>query len=229
MFIIFFSSFLSPLSKIMAVPTESTTSPAEHDVMIDPTTGKTVPMKNGKPCRVCVDFKTWSRLEKQKAKTDSAKNGDKATADTVKPTTTAATAATATAAATKDNNDMEEVTDEWRKHNCPPDVETLGNATWTLLHTTAAYYPEKPAPSQRESMKTFIESFAQHYPCWFCKNDFQQAMMIEPVQVESRERLSQWLCRRHNEVNIKLNKPVFDCTKVFERWLNGPPDGKCDQ
>ncbi|CAO3587970.1 unnamed protein product [Absidia cylindrospora] len=54
-------------------------------------------------------------------------------------------------------------------------------------------------------------------------------MAIEPVQVESREKLSQWLCRRHNEVNVKLNKPVFDCSKVFEQWLNGPPNGKCDQ
>lgn len=63
----------------------------------------------------------------------------------------------------------------------------------------------------------------------FIQNDFQQAMAKEPVQVDSKEKLSQWLCRRHNEVNVKLNKPVFDCTKVFERWLNGPPGGKCDQ
>ncbi|GAV98642.1 mitochondrial FAD-linked sulfhydryl oxidase ERV1 [Lentinula edodes] len=25
--------------------------------------------------------------------------------------------------------------------NCPPDSEELGHATWTFLHTTAAYYP----------------------------------------------------------------------------------------
>ncbi|KAI8343225.1 ERV/ALR sulfhydryl oxidase domain-containing protein [Chlamydoabsidia padenii] len=189
----------------MTVPTDT----PEQEVMIDPTTGKTIPMKNGKPCRTCVDFKTWSRLEKQKNKAEAQKT-----------TTTQETPVTPTT--------QEPVTEEWRKQNCPPDVEALGNATWTLLHTTAAYYPEKPAPSQRESMKAFIESFAQHYPCWFCKNDFQQAMANEPVQVESREKLSQWLCRRHNEVNVKLNKPVFDCTKVFERWLNGPPNGKCD-
>lgn len=147
----------------MVVPTDAP-SPAEQEVMIDPSTGKTIPMKNGKPCRSCIDFKTWSRLEKQKNKADGQKSKDTTS------TTAAATGATATAAATAamDGKD-ESVTDEWRKHNCPPDVETLGNATWTLLHTTAAYYPEKPAPSQRESMKTFIESFAQHYPCWFCK------------------------------------------------------------
>ncbi|ORX55816.1 FAD-linked sulfhydryl oxidase ALR [Hesseltinella vesiculosa] len=185
-------------------------------------------MTNGKPCRVCTDFKSWSRLEKQKGKQES--HHDKSTSSgesTTATATAAASAATAAASVTVANKDVS-TSEEWRKNNCPADVETLGRATWTLLHTTAAYYPEKPAPSQRDSMKRFIESFAEHYPCWFCKNDFQQAMAQEPVQVESRERLSQWLCRRHNEVNVKLNKPEFDCTKVFERWLNGPPDGKCD-
>jgi FAD-linked sulfhydryl oxidase len=155
----------------MVVPTDAP-SPVEQEVMIDPTTGQTIPMKNGKPCRTCVDFKTWSRLEKQKNKADGQKSKvATATATTTTPAPAApAAGATATETTTPAADGKDEpVTDEWRKHNCPPDVETLGNATWTLLHTTAAYYPEKPAPSQRESMKSFIESFAQHYPCWFCK------------------------------------------------------------
>jgi FAD-linked sulfhydryl oxidase len=53
-------------------------------------------------------------------------------------------------------------------------------------------------------------------------------MEAEPVDVTNRDTLSQWLCRRHNEVNVKLGKKPFDCTKVFERWLSGPPDGRCD-
>ncbi|KAI8391043.1 ERV/ALR sulfhydryl oxidase domain-containing protein [Radiomyces spectabilis] len=207
----------------------------KHSTMVDPETGKTIPMKDGKPCRVCVDFKTWSKLEKQKAhkegkeKHDSTTSKD-TTAGTVAAGATAAAAATAAGSGTaNDKADSQQLTnDEWRKQNCPPDVETLGNATWTLLHTMAAYYPEKPEPKEKQSMKSFMSSFAEHYPCWFCKNDFQKAMQNEPVDVESRESLSQWLCRRHNEVNQKLNKPKFDCSKVFERWLNGPPDGRCD-
>ncbi|CAO3627306.1 unnamed protein product [Cunninghamella echinulata] len=152
----------------MAVSTEEHQgSRAEYEIMIDPVTGKTVPMKDGKPCRVCNDFKTWSRIEKQKGKAESATKAD---STTTKGTETK----TATQQETQQTSDIKEkekeaVTDEWRRKNCPPDVEVLGNATWTLLHTTAAYYPDRPTPSQKESMKTFIESFAQHYPCWFCK------------------------------------------------------------
>ncbi|KAI8393612.1 sulfhydryl oxidase [Radiomyces spectabilis] len=110
----------------------------------------------------------------------------------------------------------------WQKRNCPADVETLGNAAWTLLHTAAAYYPDRPAPSQMESMRTFITTFADNYPCWYCKDDFKKAMEKEPVRVGSRKKLSEWLCRRHNEVNEKLGKPAFDCTQVFKKWVENP-------
>ena len=39
---------------------------------------------------------------------------------------------------------------------------------------------------------------------------------------------SQWLCRLHNDVNKKLGKPIFDCSKVNERWRDGWKDGSCD-
>jgi FAD-linked sulfhydryl oxidase len=122
---------------------------AEEKVYVDPETGKQIPMKDGKPCRVCVDFKTWSKVGKKKEQ--------QSTQDTTKP------------AAAKVEDKKTETTEEWKAKNCPADVATLGRHTWTLLHTMAAYYPEKPAPTQKESMKTFFESFSEHYPCWFCK------------------------------------------------------------
>ncbi|CAM0137909.1 Flavin-linked sulfhydryl oxidase of the mitochondrial IMS [Umbelopsis sp. WA50703] len=191
-------------------------------IYIDPVTGQKIPMKDGKPCRTCIDMKTWKRLGKAAAAKDAAE--DK------KPSENAKEAAIKSAAETNTTttNVPLEADNDWRRKNCPPDVEALGSSTWTLLHTMAAYYPERPAPSQMDSMKMFFEGFAQHYPCWFCKDDFQKSVAANPIQVGSRKKLSQWLCDRHNEVNEKLGKPKFDCTKVFQRWLEGPPDGKCD-
>ncbi|KAG2133776.1 hypothetical protein DEU56DRAFT_871932 [Suillus clintonianus] len=39
---------------------------------------------------------------------------------------------------------------------------------------------------------------------------------------------TRWFCERHNEVNGKLGKQMFDCAKVDERWKDGPPDGSRD-
>ncbi|KAI7900582.1 ERV/ALR sulfhydryl oxidase domain-containing protein [Cokeromyces recurvatus] len=118
----------------------------EEKVYIDPETGNPIPMKDGKPCRVCVDFKTWAKLGKSK-KEENSSNETKKEAKRI----------------------LSKEEEEWRRENCPADVKTLGRHTWTLLHTMAAYYPEKPSSQQQESMKTFFESFSEHYPCWFCK------------------------------------------------------------
>lgn len=147
-------------------------------IYIDPVTGQKIPMKDGKPCRTCVDMKTWKRLGKAAAKIPESQKETNSDAKRASASASAASAAAATsaaaaasAAATTGENNVPAPSDdpEWRRKNCPPDVEALGSSTWTLLHTMAAYYPERPAPSQMESMKMFFQGFAQHYPCWFCK------------------------------------------------------------
>ena len=49
-----------------------------------------------------------------------------------------------------------------------------------------------------------------------------------PPQLKSRYDLSKWFCEQHNIVNRKLDKPEFDCSKVFERWKDGWKDGSCE-
>ncbi|KAH9984427.1 ERV/ALR sulfhydryl oxidase domain-containing protein [Russula vinacea] len=111
---------------------------------------------------------------------------------------------------------------------CPPDVESLGRATWTFLHTTAAYYPETPTPTQRAHMLQLLHALPQLYPCSHCADDLGARMQRRPPDVRSRTALAAWLCATHNEVNAELGKPAFDCGRVDERWRDGPSDGSCD-
>ena len=114
--------------------------------------------------------------------------------------------------------------------DCPPDVEQLGRSSWTLLHSIAATYPEKPSIQQQQDASTFISSFSRLYPCHWCATDFQSWMKTAggAPKVSSRQEFSQWLCESHNEVNKKLGKSVFDCSKWEERWRTGWKDGRCD-
>ncbi|CAG8685554.1 11068_t:CDS:2, partial [Acaulospora colombiana] len=108
---------------------------------------------------------------------------------------------------------------------CPPDSEQLGRSTWTFLHTAAAYYPEKPTPQHRRSMLSLLTSLPILYPCSYCAEHLGGEMEKNPPDVSSREKLSQWLCNVHNEVNERLGKEKFDCSRVLERWKDGPADG----
>lgn len=111
---------------------------------------------------------------------------------------------------------------------CPLMRDDLGRASWSLLHTMAAYYPQKPRDDEKRSMNEFIHSFAQHFPCPECRADFQDEIQKSPPDVSDRFRLSNWMCEQHNIVNRKLGKDQFDCQRVLERWRYGPTDGRCD-
>ncbi|KAH9006711.1 ERV/ALR sulfhydryl oxidase domain-containing protein [Lactarius deliciosus] len=132
--------------------------------------------------------------------------------------------ATASAASAVHDDDVARL----RRAHCPPDSEALGRATWTFLHTTAAYYPERPSPTQRAHMLQLLHALPTLYPCGHCADDLGERIRSRPPEVGSRAALGAWLCATHNEVNALLGKPTFDCARVDERWKDGPKDGSCD-
>ncbi|KAI8814038.1 FAD-linked sulfhydryl oxidase ALR [Cladochytrium replicatum] len=166
-----------------------------------------------KPCKVCTGFKDWAKNEKkEEAKRQKNQNAE----STAKPAVIGAAAAVATGA----------VPQSYRE--CPPDSTKLGSSTWTFLHTMSAYYPETPSQDQQSNMIGFLNAFSTIYPCNFCASHLRSEMKKNPPKVASNWELSLWMCQTHNEVNRRLNKPEFDCSKVFERWKDGPADGSCD-
>ncbi|KAF2402317.1 mitochondrial FAD-linked sulfhydryl oxidase-like protein ERV1 [Trichodelitschia bisporula] len=155
---------------------------------------------DGKPCRSCTSFASWAAMTK------------KQTSNSTSTSTTSST------------------TQLQPPPDCPPDVEQLGRSSWTLLHSIAATYPEKPNPTQQQDARQFISSFSRLYPCHWCATDFQKWMKSaeHAPRVSSRSEFGQWLCEAHNEVNAKLGKDLFDCTRWEERWCTGWKDGRCD-
>jgi len=175
---------------------------------------------DGKPCRTCTDWKGWAKIGKaaKNKKESSSSTSNAATATNTAGAAAAAAATTTTTPSTSFNYEAE----------CPADREVLGRATWTFLHTMAAYYPDKPSAMEQSTMKSLLGSFSQFYPCGHCAEHLRQEMKADPPKVESRKELAWWMCGMHNKVNEMLGKDVFDCNKVDERWRDGPADGRCD-
>jgi len=106
---------------------------------------------------------------------------------------------------------------------CPLDKEELGRATWSVIHTVAAHYPEDPTPQDKEAARQFISSLSLLYPCPICAPDFRAHVLAHPPDVESRSAFIVWCCRLHNQVNDKLGKDMMPCEVGYldERWRNG--------
>lgn len=159
-------------------------------------------------CRACSDFKSYIR---QQMKGSQSKAKAPVT-ETMNPNPSATDRRA-------DESDYEK--------ECPLDRNQLGRRTWSFLHTMAAYYPEQASPKQQQDMKQFLQLFGQFYPCSYCADDYLEDIGRHPPRVRNRFELSEWLCEIHNLTNQKLNKPLFDCSKVLERWRTGWKNGSC--
>lgn len=90
----------------------------------------------------------------------------------------------------------------------------LGNASWKLLHTMMAKFPDEPTEDDSAALKSYIHLFARLYPCGDCARHFQKVLAKYPPQVSSRSSAAAWACHVHNVVNKRLKKPAFDCSKI---------------
>lgn len=90
----------------------------------------------------------------------------------------------------------------------------LGRASWKLFHTMMARFPEKPTEDDSKALSTYIHLFARLYPCGDCARHFRGLLEEYPPQVSSRNAAAGWACFVHNEVNQRLEKPLFDCNNI---------------
>lgn len=155
-------------------------------------------------CRNCTSFASWAAQAKQKVAQGAVMSN------------------TATGSA------VTNIVKNAPLADCPPDVEVLGRSTWTLLHSIAATYPETPSRTQQSDLLSFVGLFSKLYPCWVCAEDFQGYIAQNVPRVANRDEFGQWLCDAHNDVNKKLGKSQFDCSRWEERWRTGWKDGRCD-
>jgi hypothetical protein len=56
------------------------------------------------------------------------------------------------------------------------------------------------------------------FPCHKCGKHFKKILEDFPIKNNSREELVNYFCDIHNNVNQRLNKPIFDCKKAFDFW-----------
>ncbi|KAG0458532.1 hypothetical protein HPP92_023303 [Vanilla planifolia] len=113
--------------------------------------------------------------------------------------------------------------------SAPITKEELGRATWILLHTVAAQFPDHPTRQQRQDAKELMSILSRLYPCKECADHFKEVLKANPVQAGSQDEFSQWLCHVHNVVNRSLGKRIFPCHRVNARWGKlDCPDHSCD-
>ena len=102
----------------------------------------------------------------------------------------------------------------------------LGNASWKYFHTLLARFPDEPTSEEREKLKSFIQLYAELYPCGECSYHFVKMIGKYPVQTSSRKTAALWGCDIHNKVNAYLKKDIYDCSNILEDYDCGCGEDK---
>lgn len=100
----------------------------------------------------------------------------------------------------------------------------LGRASWKLLHTMMARFPDAPTTDERQALTDYIYLFQRLYPCGECAAHFGEILKQFPPQVSSRSAAAAWACHVHNEVNKSLKKEIFDCANIGDFYDCGCAD-----
>ncbi|WWC96048.1 hypothetical protein V866_002915 [Kwoniella sp. B9012] len=191
--------------------------------------------ENGKVCKVCNTWQDFAKINKKKQTQSSDGTSSQSQSKAALKGMGMAGFAnllnnSQASSSSPSSSDPTSSPVEVDRSNCPPDTASLGRSTWTFLHTTASYYPSNPTETHRSKITNLLESLSIFYPCSWCAKDFQKDIRQNPPEVKNREDFMKWLCERHNTVNKKLGKPLFECSikNLDRRWKDGPEDGSCE-
>ena len=149
------------------------------------------------------------------------------------PTTTSTTTSTSVSPSSENDTPAKAANDceclAYQNSTCPLNRRELGRASWAYLHTLAANYPENPTKAEQDRMAKFVFTYAELYPCGYCADYTRDEMLRRPPKVANRKEFQLWMCGVHNEVNYRIQKPLFNCDYVDVRWGAGPADGSCGE
>ena len=93
-----------------------------------------------------------------------------------------------------------------------------GPLGWMTLHSVSLLYPEHPGDADKQLMKRYMELFRDTLSCPQChyhfKVIFENYIRAHPNWDASRFDFFLFICRAHNTVNRRLNKPKPDSVQA---------------
>jgi len=94
-----------------------------------------------------------------------------------------------------------------------------GPLGWMTLHSISVAYPETPDQNDKSELNLFMDAFGNSITCMDCRSHFSTIFRKYKADVpswnSSRYNLFLAICRLHNSVNKRIDKPaprtVLDC------------------
>jgi hypothetical protein len=99
-----------------------------------------------------------------------------------------------------------------------------GPLGWMTLHSVSCLYPENPSEEDKKILTKYLNAYEESISCPSCQNHFKSMLNMYkrsyPNWLDSRYDFFLFVCRAHNTVNKRLDKPIiptaYECLKTFQ-------------
>jgi len=99
-----------------------------------------------------------------------------------------------------------------------------GPLGWMNLHSISCIYPESPTNEDKQILAKYLALFEDTITCPKCQSHFSSMVAtykkMYPNWLNTRYDFFLFVCRAHNTVNRRLDKPIlntaYDCLKTFQ-------------
>lgn len=93
---------------------------------------------------------------------------------------------------------------------------SFGPICWSIIHSVAQSLSSTSTSQEKAALNDFVNGIRTHFPCQECRGHFKNMTDEYPLDNRGRNETGSYFCERHNQVNIRLNKTVFDCSRLEE-------------
>ena len=94
---------------------------------------------------------------------------------------------------------------------------------WMTLHSISICYPDEPTEADKRILNEFMNAFGACITCMYCRNHFITMFTDYKSKVpswsSSKQDLFVAICRMHNAVNKRLDKPQPKTVAECIEWL----------
>ena len=99
--------------------------------------------------------------------------------------------------------------------------KTWGPIVWCFLHTLSFKIKEENFDEQRVKILNLIKLIFANLSCPFCSKDASELYQKTNLKyIINKASLIDFLYNFHNKINLKLKKPLFKKSELFEKYNN---------
>jgi Erv1 / Alr family len=102
-------------------------------------------------------------------------------------------------------------------------TKVWGPMGWMTLHSISICYPDEPSDMDKKILMEFMNAFGGSITCFHCRSHFSNMFADYkrkvPSWLNSKRDLFLAICRMHNAVNRRLDKPQPKTVAECIEWL----------